>query len=279
MSEPIFYIDGDMIKQSKANVSFNDSGFLFGDGIFETIRFTNKKLFAIEKHIERLKIGIKTIQLNDNISIEKITTLLREVLKVNNISNGLLKLILTRGELESEPWNHNGSPSIYITIRPYKEFKNIPLKVIFLEEKDFPIIRFHPAIKSMSYIGNVIAKIEAKKLNANEPVFVNNQGIITECAIRNIFFVKNNTLLTPRKELGILPGIVRDTIIKIAKKNGMETIETKIHRDTINDMDEAFLSSSGIGILPCRWKNWNSDYKYTLKLKNDLFNYINQNSN
>ena len=279
MSEPIFYIDGDMIKQSKANVSFNDSGFLFGDGIFETIRFTNKKLFAIEKHIERLKIGIKTIQLNDNISIEKITTLLREVLKVNNISNGLLKLILTRGELESEPWNHNGSPSIYITIRPFKEFKNIPLKVIFLEEKDYPIIRFHPAIKSMSYIGNVIAKIEAKKLNANEPVFVNNQGIITECAIRNIFFVKNNTLLTPRKELGILPGIVRDTIIKIAKKNGMETIETKIHRDTINDMDEAFLSSSGIGILPCRWKNWNSDYKYTLKLKNDLLNYINKNSN
>lgn len=279
MSEPIFYINGDMMKQSKANVSFNDSGFLFGDGIFETIRFTNKKLFAIEKHIERLKIGIKTIQLNDNISIEKITTLLREVLKVNNISNGLLKLILTRGELESEPWNHNSSPSIYITIRPFKEFKNIPLKVIFLEEKDYPIIRFHPAIKSMSYIGNVIAKIEAKNLNANEPVFINNQGIITECAIRNIFFVKNNTLLTPKKELGILPGIVRETIIKIAKKNGMETIETKIHRDTINNMDEAFLSSSGIGILPCRWKNWNSNYKYTLKLKNDLFNYINQNSN
>tara|TARA_B100000941_G_scaffold284521_1_gene255396 strand:+ start:7020 stop:7823 length:804 start_codon:yes stop_codon:yes gene_type:complete len=267
------------MKQSKANVSFNDSGFLFGDGIFETIRFTNKKLFAIEKHIERLKIGIKTIQLNDNISIEKITTLLREVLKVNNISNGLLKLILTRGELESEPWNHNSSPSIYITIRPFKEFKNIPLKVIFLEEKDYPIIRFHPAIKSMSYIGNVIAKIEAKNLNANEPVFINNQGIITECAIRNIFFVKNNTLLTPKKELGILPGIVRETIIKIAKKNGMETIETKIHRDTINNMDEAFLSSSGIGILPCRWKNWNSNYKYTLKLKNDLFNYIKQNSN
>ena len=150
------------------------------------------------------------------------------------------------------------------------------VKVVFFNEADYPIIRFTPAIKSMNYIGNMLAKKDAEKLGAYEPVFVNHNSIITECAIRNIFFIKNQTLLTPSTELGILPGVMRDTIMELARNMKLEIIETKIHKDEIMEMDEAFISSSGIGLYSCKWDNWDSDFTLTQQLKEKLFLVINQ---
>ena len=275
MLNPTYYINGKWVKKSDAKISANDAGFLLGDGLFETIRFQNKKLFLIDKHLARLKNGLETIKIKSDFSDEEIKSILNEIIDKNDINDGLIRLMITRGELEGEPWNYSGPVCIYVSIRPISPMSNSPVKVVYFNESDYPIIRFTPAIKSMNYIGNMLAKKDAEKFNAYEPVFINNDGYITECAIRNIFYIKGNSLITPSEELGILPGVMRDSIMKIGDKIGLKVFESKIHKNEIDSMDEAFISSSGIGLLPCFWDDWNSDFKLTNQLQNYLFNYIN----
>jgi len=276
MLNPIFYINGKWEKKSEAQISANDAGFLLGDGLFETIRFQNKKLFLLDKHLARLNSGLKTIKINIEYSNSDLYTILNKIINKNNFENGLIRLMITRGELEGEPWKYNGPTCLYISIRPIAEKSDIPVKVVYFNESDYPIIRFTPAIKSMNYIGNMLAKKDADKYGAYEPVFINNDGFITECAIRNIFYIKNNSLITPSEDLGILPGVTRDTIMKIGADLGLEIIKTKIPQNEIQSMDEAFISSSGIGLLPCFWDGWNSEFKLTKQLQKSLFNYINE---
>jgi len=121
----------------------------------------------------------------------------------------------------------------------------------------------------------MLAKKECEKLGYYEPIFYNENNIITECAIRNIFFIKDKTLITPSLDLGILSGVMRNTIISIAKKINLNVLETHIKKEKINLMDEAFISSTGIGLLPCYWDDWHSEFETTNKLKKELFNKIN----
>lgn len=277
MLDPIFYINENWIKKSEAKISANDAGFLLGDGLFETIRFQNKNLFLIDKHLSRLKNGLETIKINSHYSNNELIEILNQIVQKNEIDNGLIRLMITRGELEGEPWNYEGPVCLYASIRPISKMSNSPVKVILFNEEDYPIIRYSPAIKSMNYIGNMLAKKDAEKQGAYEPVFINKSGFITECAIRNIFFIKGKSLITPTEELGILPGVMRDTIMKIGKELELTIVKDYIKKEDINSMDEAFISSSGIGLLPCYWENWNSDFKLTNQLQKYLFNYINEN--
>lgn len=276
---PIYYINGNWVKKSDARISANDAGFLLGDGLFETIRFQNKNLFLIDKHLSRLKRGLETIKIDSQYSKNKLIKILNQIIQKNDFDNGLIRLMITRGELEGEPWNYKGPVCLYASIRPISKMSNSPVKVVLFNEEDYPIIRFSPAIKSMNYIGNMLAKKDAEKQGAYEPVFINKSGYITECAIRNIFFIKGNSLITPTEKLGILPGVMRDTIIKIGRELGLSIVKDYIKKEDINSMDEAFISSSGIGLLPCYWKNWRSDFKLTNQLQKYLFNYINENCN
>ena len=277
MLNPIYYINGNWVKKSDARISANDAGFLLGDGLFETIRFQNKNLFLIDKHLSRLKSGLKTIKIDSQYSKNELIKILNQIIQKNDFDNGLIRLMITRGELEGEPWNYKGPECLYASIRPISKMSNSPVKVVLFNEEDYPIIRFSPAIKSMNYIGNMLAKKDAEKQGAYEPVFINKSGYITECAIRNIFFIKGNSLITPTEKLGILPGVMRDTIIKIVRELGLSIVKDYIKKEDINSMDEAFISSSGIGLLPCYWENWKSDFKLTNQLQKYLFNYINEN--
>ena len=270
MSEFINFINGKWEKKSNSNVPIHDAGFLLGDGLFETIRFDNKNLFQVDKHINRLLDGLKIIRINLNKSIEDIIFLLEKIILKNKLESGLLRLMITRGEIEGTPWTYQGLPGIYITIRNFSPEPEYPVKVVFYSERKYPIIRFKPAIKSLNYIGNMLAKKDAGNEGAYEPIFYNNEKIITECAIRNVFFIKDDNLLTPNINLGVLPGVMRETIIEIAKTNNLKVKQTSIDMNSIHNMDEAFISSTGIGLLPCYWDNWKSNYKITLQLKKDL---------
>ena len=126
-------------------------------------------------------------------------------------------------------------------------------------------------------MGNMLAKKDAEKDGAFEPVFYNKNGLVTECAIRNIFFIPGNLLLTPDTKLGVLPGVMRDTIISIANELHLTVKEKNIPIDSINEMDEAFISSTGIGLLPCSWNGWQSDFIITSKLKKRIDGLINAN--
>lgn len=272
-----YYVNGKWLNAEKSLIPFNDAGFLLGDGLFETIRFQNRNLFKPENHLSRLRSGLNLIKINLKQSNKNLTELLIQIIKINKLKSGLLRLMITRGKLKGEPWNYKGPPCIYISIRPISlESTELPVKVVFFKEKNYPIIRFKPAIKSMNYIGNMLAKKDAELQGAFEPVFINSDGFITECAIRNIFFFKDQTLITPTTELGILPGVMRDTIIEIANESNIKTVKSKINQNELNDMEEAFISSSGIGLIPCYWDGWDSNFKQTLKLKEKLFLMINQ---
>ena len=267
MTEHINYINGAWNIGSDSMVPVYDAGFLLGDGLFETIRFNNKKLFYPDKHLKRLFNGLDIIRIKLKKSSAEIIILLEEIIQRNTIQSGLLRLMVTRGEVEGAPWKYEGSAGIYITIRSLSSEPKHPVKIVFYSEEKYPIIRFNPAIKSLNYIGNMLAKKDAEKEGAFEPVFYNMRGCITECAIRNIFFVQGNRLLTPGTDLGVLPGVMRSTIILIAKKLNLVIEETNIPFESINDMDEAFISSTGIGLLPCFWDGWQSDFIITSKLK------------
>jgi branched-subunit amino acid aminotransferase/4-amino-4-deoxychorismate lyase len=278
MQDYIYYINGIWEKASKATVPLNDTGFLFGDGLFETIRFDNRKLFHPERHLERLHSGLQFIHIRLESSDEKILELLTKIIQKNELHAGLLRLMVTRGNVEGPPWKYVGAPSIYINIRPLSPEPNFPVNVVFYPEVKYPIIRFTPAIKSLNYMGNMLAKKDADDADAFEPVFYNADGFITECAIRNIFFIKGRTLLTPDTKLGVLPGVMRNTIISIAQEINLTVEETTISIESINEMDEAFISSTGIGLLPCFWDGWQSDFILTSKLKNHINQLINTTS-
>ena len=213
------YINGSWKTDSESNVPIYDGGFLLGDGLFETIRFDNQKLFHVEKHLKRLFEGLDIIRIKLRKSTLEITLLLEEIIHQNSIKSGLLRLMVTRGVVKGPPWKYEGSAGIYITIRSFTQEPESPVKVIFYPEEQYPIIRYTPAIKSLNYIGNMLAKKDAEKAGAYEPVFYNKKGFITECAIRNIFFIQGDKLLTPDTKLGVLAGIMRDIIISIANNS------------------------------------------------------------
>ena len=255
--------------------SLNDAGFLLGDGLFETMRFDNRKLFRPDKHLERMHASMNVIHIHLESADSEILKLLANIIQKNELESGLLRLMITRGNVEGPPWQYTGPASIYINIRPLSPEPDLPVKVVYYCDKEYPIIRYTPAIKSLNYMGNMLAKKDAEKDDAFEPVFYNGDGFITECAIRNIFFIKDKQLLTPSIELGVLPGVMRDTIISIAKEINITAKEENISIDSINEMDEAFISSTGIGLLPCFWDGWQSDFTITSKLKKHLDQFIN----
>ncbi|MBT3250689.1 MAG: hypothetical protein HN729_08545 [Candidatus Marinimicrobia bacterium] len=275
MANIIFYINGKWVHENNAKIPFNDAGFLYGDGLFETVRFQNRKLFRPQMHIDRLRSGLKILSLHLPIYDDAIVAILEQSIEKNQIVNGLLRMIITRGFIDKGfPWNHTGTPGLYVSIRPLSSEPEIPVKIVFLKESSFPLIRFKPAIKSVNYLGNMLAKKEAEKQGAFEPVFINSDGFITEGAIRNIFFIKGDKLLSPGLDLGVLPGIMRHSIIEISKKTGLTFSESHIHIDEISGMDEAFISSTGIGIFPCYWENWSSNHTNTKILRNYLTDLI-----
>ena len=266
----LYYINGKYINAENANVPFSDAGFLYGDGLFETMRFDDKKIFSFDKHINRLYKGLKIISLKIDYSKSQILSILNETIKKNNLQSGIIRLMITRGNTNKT----DNSFGIYISIKSFYEIPKSPVKVIYLDESKFPIIRFTPAIKSMNYLGNMLAKKESNKKGAFEPIFYNQDNIITECAIRNIFYIKDNTLHTPDLNLGILGGVMRETIIDIAKNLNIKILERRISFNEIHSMQEAFISSTGIGLLSCYWEGWKSDYHLSNQIKKELFKKI-----
>ena len=172
MKEIINYINGEWLSASNSKVSFSDGGFQRGDGLFETIRFQKGRLFKPEKHLKRLHSGLNIIQIEFHKSNTEIISILEEMIKQNHFTSGLLRLIVTRGEITGTPWNYSGTPNFYITMRPFTKKPGEPVKVLFYSEEKYPLIRFHPAIKSLNYIGNMLAKKDAEKQVLLNPYFI-----------------------------------------------------------------------------------------------------------
>ncbi|NQU67291.1 MAG: aminotransferase class IV, partial [Candidatus Marinimicrobia bacterium] len=205
---------------------------------------------------------------------DQLMELLNGSITRNKLQNGLLRLIITRGRIEGIPWTHSGQPSVYILPRSLSPVPESPVKIVWVQESSYPLIRFKPAIKSVNYLGNMLAKKDAHALGAFEPIFVNPDGFITEGAIRNICFIRDNMVITPGVNLGVLPGVMRDTVIEVVKAMNLDFLEENIPLSDVNSMDEAFISSTGVGVLPCYWDGWRSDFSVTNIIKKKVENIL-----
>ena len=272
MNKYIYYINGDFVKSEEAKISFNDGGFQRGNAVFESIRFKNSCLFYIDQHIKRLRSGLDYLEFKIKKTDQELIDLMVETISKNNLKSGVINLMISsnfdiNNLLDSKI-------NLYISIRKITSIEHDLVKVIFLNEWDFPILRFKNSIKINNYAGNIKALKTAKKEGAFDAVFYNRQKEITEATMRNIFFIKNDCIITPPLSLGILPGTTRNLILELCHEHGYDYKEKIIKFEEINSMDEAFLTSSSYGIIPCCWEGWNNQNKKTKEIKKILDNEL-----
>jgi branched-chain amino acid aminotransferase len=249
------YVDGKLFSERDAKISVFDHGLLYGDGIFEGIRAYNGRVFKLKEHIDRLFYSAKAILLNVPMSRAALTKAVVETCRGNKVRDGYIRLVVTRGigTLGLNP-NRCKNPSVIIIagkIQLYPE----ELYQRGMEIVTVPTTRNHhnavnPAIKSLNYLNNILAKIEANNAGCEEAVMLNSEGFVAECTGDNIFIVKGNQLLTPPLSAGALYGITRQTVLDLAVDNGLEIGEPTLTRYDLFNADECFLTGTGAEIVP-----------------------------
>ena len=250
------YIDGKFYKKEDAKVSVFDHGLLYGDGVFEGIRSYNRLVFKLKEHIDRLFESAKSIMLNIPLSKDQVIKAVIATLKENKLNDAYIRLIVTRGEgdLGLDPRKCKGKATIIIIadkIALYpKEIYREGLKIVTV-----PTIRnlpeaLNPQIKSLNYLNNILAKIEAVNSGCDEAIMLDSLGYVAECTGDNIFIVKDNHLYTPPQCMGTLRGITRDAVIEVAKRLRIGVHEHVITRHEVYISDECFLTGTAAEIVP-----------------------------
>jgi len=209
--ELIIYLDGKFVKQSEAKISVFDQGVLFGDGVFEGIRVYSGAVFKCEEHVNRLYDSAKMLMIDIPISKEKLIDVVLETCRKNQIKEGYVRLVVTRGvgDLSILP-PERSKPTVFciassITIYP-KEMYNKGMPIITAAQRRNKATIIDPQIKSLNYLNNILAKIEAEQAGVPEALMLTEEGIVAECTGDNIFVVKEGVLTTPPIHVGILAG-------------------------------------------------------------------------
>ena len=249
------YINGVFLPESEAKISVFDHGLLYGDGVFEGIRFYNGRVFRLDRHFDRLWDSARAIGLTIPLSREEMTTALLESVRQNELRDGYIRLIVTRGvgNLGLNPENCK-RPSVIIiaaSIALYPEEQYLRgLELITCGTRRMSPAALSGQIKSLNYLNNILAKIEAMQAGAGEGLMLNEQGYVAECTGDNIFVFKRGALSTPPISAGGLRGITRDVVIEIATEFGMPFHEPDMTRYDIYTADECFLTGTAAEIIP-----------------------------
>jgi branched-chain amino acid aminotransferase len=249
------FIDGQYFDETNAKISVFDHGLLYGDGIFEGIRAYNGRIFKLKEHIDRLFYSAKAILLTIPMSHAEVCKAVVETCRVNGLREGYIRLVITRGVggLGLNP-NKCKQPSVIVIadkIQLYpKEFYENGLTIITV-----PTTRNHhnavnPAIKSLNYLNNILAKIEANNGGCEEAIMLNNEGYVAECTGDNIFLIKGDEMLTPPLSAGALYGITRGVVIELARAAGLKVSEPNLTRYDVFNADEVFLTGTGAEVVP-----------------------------
>lgn len=250
--EPIVYLNGELLPLSEAKVSVLDRGFLYGDGLFETIRVYRGKPFLFEAHLARLFQGAKRIKLKLGLSRRELRQAIEHLLKANQLLEAVLRLTVTRGlgEVGRLSFSLDAQPTVTIVARPFKpypeKFYRQGVKVIVLPDQRSRLC----SLKSLNFLPNLLARQEAEKKKAFEALFVDEKGYLAEGTVSNIFAVFGGKLLTPPVELGLLPGVTRALVLKLARENGIICREEKFTLSAFEKAEEVFLTNTTIEIMP-----------------------------
>jgi branched-chain amino acid aminotransferase len=249
------YIDGMFCEQNEAKISVFDHGLLYGDGIFEGIRIYNSKIYKLEEHIDRLFASAKAILLEIPLSKKEIADALQECVEVNSKKNGYIRLVITRGQgdLGLNPYLCKKASVIIITgdIQLYpEEYYKKGIAIISSSVRRIAPDQIDARIKSLNYLNNVLAKIEAIQAGCMEAVMLNSEGYISECTGDNIFIVKGDVLFTPCATDSLLEGITRNTVMELARKINLPVKATRLTMYDLYTADECFLTGTGAELMP-----------------------------
>jgi branched-chain amino acid aminotransferase len=249
------YIDGQMHDEADAKISVFDHGLLYGDGIFEGIRFYNGRVFKLAEHMDRLWDSARALMLEIPQSKQELTSALLATIRENGLRDGYVRLVVTRGvgDLGLNPRLCKRASIIIIAakISLYSEelYRN-GLDIITCATRRVSQAALPPAIKSLNYLNNVFAKIEALQANAAEALMLNDQGYVAECTADNVFIIKGERLFTPPVSAGSLRGITRGAVLDLAAELGVPTSEPELTRYDIFTADECFLTGTAAELIP-----------------------------
>ena len=249
------YINGELVDQSEAKISVFDHGLLYGDGIFEGIRVYQRCVFKLDEHLERLEYSAKAINLQLPWTLEAISDAVCSTCKANEVADGYVRLIVTRGigDLGLSP-KTCGIPQIIViadSIQLYPaEFYSDGLKIITSATRRVNPAAFPPMVKSLNYLNNIMAKMEADHCGFIEAVMLNDQGYVAECTGDNIFIFHKGELLTPPINSGSLTGITRQVVFDIATELDVALRETELTRYDLWIAGEFFLTGTAAEVVP-----------------------------
>jgi branched-chain amino acid aminotransferase len=253
--ELTIFLDGKFVPESEAKVSVFDHGLLYGDGIFEGIRFYNGRVFRLEEHHDRLWDSARSICLEIPMTRGEMTEALLETIRRNDLREGYIRQIVTRGvgNLGLNPTQCK-RPSVIIiatTIALYpKEVCEKGLTVITCATRRTGSAALNPAVKSLNYLNNVMARIEANLAGADEALMLNENGNVAECTADNVFIIKKGQIFTPPISAGALRGITRSVVFEVAAELGIKITETDVTRHDVFIADECFLTGTAAEVIP-----------------------------
>jgi branched-chain amino acid aminotransferase len=249
------YIDGEFYEKENAKISVFDHGLLYGDGVFEGIRFYNGRVFRLEEHIDRLYDSAHAICLKVGLDKLTLTEALLQTIRLNELRDGYVRLVVTRGcgDLGLNPALCPRATVFIIAskITLYSEEKyEKGLEVVTCATRRIPHGALSPMVKSLNYLNNVMAKIEAQHAGAGEGLMLNEQGFVSECTGDNIFTVKKGIIYTPPISSGALSGVTRNVVFEMAAELGITILEPNMTRYDIFTADECFLTGTAAEIIP-----------------------------
>ena len=249
------YINGQIVPQEDAKISVFDHGLLYGDGVFEGIRAYNGKIFTLDEHLDRIYDSATAISLKIPITKAEMAEAIKQTMKANNLTDSYIRLVVTRGigKLGLDP-NKCATPQIIIitdTIELYsKALYERGLDIVTVTTIRNHFSALDPKIKSLNYLNNILAKIESIQAGAGEALMLNKDGYVAECAGDNIFIFKDNILRTPPSSAGILVGITRNVVMKLATEMGVQVREELMTRYDLYIAEECFLTGTAAEIIP-----------------------------
>ena len=255
MTPMAIWMDGRLVPREEATVSVFDHGLLYGDGIFEGIRVYNRRIFRLEQHLDRLWDSAKAIALEIPMDRAAMVEALRTTINANEKADGYIRLVVTRGagDLGLDP-TKCPKPTVFIIVTDIQvypaELYARGIKVITSATRQISHDAFDPRVKSLNYLKNVLAKIDATRAGAQEAILMNAEGFVGECTADNLFVVKHGALLTPSPQDGALEGITRGALLELAGEARIPAKEQRLTRYDVYTADECFLSGTGAEVMP-----------------------------
>ena len=248
------YINGDLVPKDKASISVFDHGFLYGNGLFETMRAYRRRIFRLEHHLQRLFLALEYLQFPIPFTFDMLKEAIQRTLEANRLEDAYIRLNVTRGEGATVPDPTTcRAPNLIIITRDYVPYSPS------LYQKGYrgtiTRVRMSPhtpttTMKTLNFLNYIIAKMEAKASGYNEGILVNTDGFVTEGTVSNIFMVSGGRLLTPAREAGLLPGVTRQAILEVAAAQQINATEGTITPGQLAAADEAFLTNSLVEVMP-----------------------------